>query len=958
MRRIHKHLVYLFFLLAISSTIVINCTKEKQVPKWPEISQESKPWTRWWWLGNILEEKELSNAMKQYAEAGLGGLEITPIYGVKGQENNFIKYLSDEWVEKFLFTLDEARKNDLGIDMATGTGWPFGGPWVTPDDASKYMVYKSFYVSKGTSLGTNIEYYQYPISRMIGEKYDLSQIKQPIADNDNLQQLALEQIRFSRPLPLVVLMAYGENGEVLDLTDKVSGWQLDWTAPDCDWILYAVFRGWHGKMVERAAPGGEGYVIDHFDKKAVFNYFHKFDRSLESEKINSLRAFFNDSYEVDDARGQANFTPKIFEEFSSRRGYDLREHLDALFGEDTIDHVKVLMDYRLTISELLLDNFTKQWGEWANKNKALIRNQAHGSPANILDLYAASDIPETEGKDILKIKFATSASHVAGKKLTSSESATWLDEHFLSTLDKTKKNIDRFLLGGVNHVFYHGTPYSPSTEPWPGFMFYASVHYAPTNTFWDDFKAFNHYVSRCQSFLQQGKPDNDILLYFPFHDRLAIKENEILQHFSGSGIRGKETEFRSLAKSLLDKGYSFDYISDKQLAEVNCKRGDLFSIGNDYKAIVVPSCKYMPTETIEHLEKLAKKGANIIFHKNLPDDVPGYRNYRERKDAFVALTAALEFKEIQDKGYFKTSVGRGMILKGNNIDAMLDASNIFPEIMVANGLHYIRKTNHNGNTYFIKNTDTLIYDGWITINVFAKSAVLFNPLNDDFGVVGLEKINGNKSKIYLQLNPSQSIILRTYDQEVECDPYNYIRPNANEYAISEPWDVSFVKGGPSQPLPITLSSLQSWTELGEDDYKYFSGTAKYVTKFSKPDDDAHAFILDLGEVCESARVILNGEEMGTLFTHPYKIVIPSDKLKEKNEIEIFVSNLMANRIIYMDREKIDYRRFYNINFPARRRENRNELGLFTTQSKENPWQPLESGLLGPVVLMAAEYVNY
>ena len=78
--------------------------------------------------------------------------------------------------------------------------------------------------------------------------------------------------------------------------------------------------------------------------------------------------------------------------------------------------------------------FTTEWREWAAGKQALIRNQAHGSPANILDLYAASGIPEIEGTDLLRIKFASSAGHVTGKPLVSAEAATWLDDHFLSSL--------------------------------------------------------------------------------------------------------------------------------------------------------------------------------------------------------------------------------------------------------------------------------------------------------------------------------------------------------------------------------------------------------------------------------------------------------------------------------------------------------------------------------------------
>ena len=93
-------------------------------------------------------------------------------------------------------------------------------------------------------------------------------------------------------------------------------------------------------MVERAAPGGEGLAIDHFNKEALKNYLSAFDKAFAGKNISGLRCFFNDSYEVDDARGQSNWTPNLFDEFKTRRGYDLKNELPALFARDNADRNK------------------------------------------------------------------------------------------------------------------------------------------------------------------------------------------------------------------------------------------------------------------------------------------------------------------------------------------------------------------------------------------------------------------------------------------------------------------------------------------------------------------------------------------------------------------------------------------------------------------------------------------
>ncbi len=189
-----------------------------------------------------------------------------------------------------------------------------------------------------------------------------------------------------------------------------------------------------------------------------------FDRAFKGHSLDGLRAFFNDSYEVDDATGEADWTPRLLEEFEKRRGYDLRQHLPQLLGKGTDEiSARVLADYRETISDLLLDTFTTEWASWARRHGRQVRNQAHGSPASILDLYAASDLPETEGAEIQRFKWATSAAHVAGRRLVSAEAGTWLGEHFRVRLAEVKPAVDQFFVAGVNHIVYHGTG---ATHPW------------------------------------------------------------------------------------------------------------------------------------------------------------------------------------------------------------------------------------------------------------------------------------------------------------------------------------------------------------------------------------------------------------------------------------------------------------------------------------------------------------
>jgi hypothetical protein len=175
--------------------------------------------------------------------------------------------------------------------------------------------------------------------------------------------------------------------------------------------------------------------------------------------------------------------------------------------------------------------------------------------------------------------------------------------------------------------------------------------------------------------------------------------------------------------------------------------------------------------------------------------------------------------------------------------------------------------------------------------------------------------------------------------------YKYRESAGPAQEIKGEWSIEFLDGGPVILPPVTTTQLGSWTELKAKEAKDFSGTASYSINFEKPAGVASGWLLDLGKVNETAEVILNGKRIATLVGPVFQTVIPASAIKANNKLEIIVANLMANRIAYMDRNNIPWKIFYNTNMPARRRENVKN-GLFDASA----WQPLPSGLSGPVTI--------
>ncbi|MCI0337347.1 MAG: glycoside hydrolase family 2 protein, partial [Acidobacteria bacterium] len=298
--------------------------------------------------------------------------------------------------------------------------------------------------------------------------------------------------------------------------------------------------------------------------------------------------------------------------------------------------------------------------------------------------------------------------------------------------------------------------------------------------------------------------------------------------------------------------------------------------------------------------------------------------------------------------------GNGRILLGRDLGQLLSFAGVKRESFVDRGLQFERRKHDRGHYYFILNGGNDPIDGWVPLQVGARSVAIFNPMVEERGLAAFRVNNNGVIEVYLQLAPGESCILKTFDTVVRGPLYGYFRTIGAPQKIPAVWSVRFVEGGPELPTALETGELGSWTNYGGEALKKFSGTARYTISFEKPEGAADGWLLDLGRVCESARVRLNGQDLGTLIKSPYQIRIPKNLLKEKNTLEIDVANLMANRVADLDRRDVNWKKFYNINFPARKNENRGADGLFNASR----WLPRDSGLIGPVTIVPVESLKF
>ncbi|MEJ5964239.1 glycosyl hydrolase [Pedobacter immunditicola] len=900
--------------------------KVKPVGPWPAVEKQMKPWTRWWWMGNAVDKVNISKVLSQYHQAGIGGVEITPIYGAAGFESNYIDFLSPKWMEMLQYTIQKSNALGIGVDMNTGTGWPFGGPHVKPEHAATKLIVQQYKLKSGQKLVEAIK---------------VMEARQNVAK-------------------LQAVTAYGDNGEVLDLLSKVGAdGQLNWKAGNGNWHIYAAFAGKTRQEVKRAAPGGQGFTLDHLDKNAVTNYLSRFDKAFGNKPL-GLRAFFNDSYEV----YGANWTPTFFEEFQKRRGYDLKMHLQELISKDSVgEHIgRLKSDYRETMSDVLLDNFTNNWTAWAHKYGSVTKNQSHGSPGNLLDLYGAVGIPETEtfgssqfqipgirrdsadvrnvDPDPMMSKFASSAAHTGGKNLVSSETFTWLTEHFKTSFSQCKPEAEQLFLAGVNHIFFHGTTNSPEQAAWPGWLFYASVELNPNNSLWPQINGMNSYLTRCQSVLQAGKADNELLIYWPVYDVWSREKGldmAITVHNIDDWLQ--PTAFYRLSKEMAKSGYAFDFASDRLLAQTTVRNGLIHTSVNasPYKVLIFPESTIINLETLNKVIQLAHDGATIVFQQ-FPKDVPGLHKLEARRAQLKAGLAKLNFSDAGNNvKQFKT--GKGQVLLAADVQKALVHCEIKRETLADTGLQFIRRSFTGGKYYYIVNHTAAAIDGAVPINA-SGSVLMMDPQSGASGLATTSVDNG-QVKVRLQMGSGEAMILKITDKAIAgASPWTYLNQPAQQIELNNAWSLKFTAGGPLIPATQQLNKLVSWTSLADPKLQNFSGTGVYTSNFTLDTKTAKEYLLQLNQVSESARVWINGQEVGVLWSVPFQARIGKYLKAGNNTIKVEVVNLMANRIRYMDQRKIQWRNYHEINF----------VNINYKPFDASNWSVMPSGLIGPVTI--------
>jgi len=891
---------------------------------------------RWWWFGPAVTKPELEREMTVMKEGGIGGFEVQPNYpldldgDLPGLKN--LKFMSPEFLDALHFSAAKAKELGLRMNLTLGSGWPYGGPQFTPEDSA-------------TAIQT--------------------------------QNLTVPAGRQSAPLPQLrggqkVVAAFVKVGDAYkELTIANNAVQLPADVTNGVAVQLFVSRG--GIMaVKRPAYGADGLVIDHYSPQSVAKFINEIAQpAIKACDPNPPYSVFCDSLEV----GGENWTPNFLAEFKKRRGYDLEPLLPALFdniGPKTLD---IRHDWGQTVTELFNDYFVSAFKKLANDNNTRFRIQAYGTPPAALYSYAYCDLPEGEQytwKSFSDTRWAASANHLLGNPVTSSETYTWLHSVvFRATPLDMKAEGDLHFLCGINQIICHGWPYTAEGAPYPGWSFYAAGVFDEKNPWWIVMPDVAKYLQRVSYILRQGTPVNDVALFLPNSDAWT----DLGRSFSMTSTLGPKVG--GSVKAITDAGYNLDFFDDQLLAMRGKVAGNTLAFGDvHYRAVVLPNVDRIPVATMQTLEKFAQAGGVVIATHRLPDLAPGY------------LATDTDTKTVRDiaQRLFKDPNAPGIFIQDESQLGTALAKRLPPDVAVspaAPEIGVVHRHTDDGEIYFVANTSNEPKTVQAAFRVKEKQRrtrflspramqmqpapreeelrpEIWNPMNGSVSPATVTEKSAGSTTVNLNLAPYESTIVAFTKRNLPA-PKNIVWRGElpPPVDLSTGWTVRFG----TNCAPVAMDTLVSWTTLTNG--IHFSGVATYektITVAPEMLNNGLSVAFDFGQgtpsqerggqgfhaeltapVREAAVLYINDQRVGSVWCPPYAIDVTGKLKAGENKIRIEVANLAIN---YM--ASINYpNSIYNYEGVTRQFGNR-----FQPQNL-NLIQPLPSGLLGPVRLVAA-----
>ncbi|HPN33748.1 MAG TPA: glycosyl hydrolase [bacterium] len=934
----------------------------------------ARPWVYWFWMDGNLSKEGITADFEAMAQAGIGGVLSMEVD--VGVPRGPIKFMSAPWRALFKHAVQEAERLGLQITLNSGPGWTgSGGPWIDGEHSMQHLVASDTTVLGGRRFNATLRQPKpYPpffgdgdwtdeMKTIYRDYYqDVAVLAFPALDEGHrivdVKEKALyvrapyssaPDVKPSLPLashyPGLPPGATIDPQKIVDLTGRLSAnGQLDWQVPEGRWTILRFGATCTGANTRPAPRPGFGLECDKFSRKAFDVHWNAYIGLLLQEigprpqhRTTGWTMLHIDSWEM----GSQNWTNGFRSEFQQRRGYDPLLYFPVLTGRIVGAaelSERFLWDLRQTAQELLLENHAGYLKELAHQNGFNLSIEPYDmNPTADLSLGGIADVPMCEfwargygfNTDYSCFE-ATSIAHTHGRPIVAAEAFTSdHNEAWKLHPGAMKAQADWAFCVGINRLAFHRYAHQPWLDRAPGMtMGPYGVHWERTQTWWPLIDGFHTYLARCQYLLQQGVAVADICLLTPEAAPYVFRPMALPQR---GGLPDRP-------------GYNFDGCAPEVLlhhAKVQNGRLQLDG-GASYRLLVLPQTATMTPQLLHKIRTLIYDGA-VVFGVP-PKSSPSLAGYPECDQQVQKLVKELWGSE--------ANAGERRLGKGRLIWSPLPAEETYPDLPMLESLfgkmnyppdfstdapfRYTHRRVNAGELYFIANSEERAIKAACRFRVAGLRPSLWNPLTGTANEAVAFKEKKECTEIEVMLEPHGSIFIVFTKAAPRPRTASCLEPKVLQ-PVAGPWRVTFDArlGGPKHP--VVFDVLQDWSMHENQAIRYYSGLATYSLRFDLPSMKRGRLWLDLGQVEVMAAVRLNGHELGTVWTKPYRIDISAAVQGKDNELEITVANLWPNRLIG------------DAALPA---EKQIAWSTYKPFAADTPLLP--SGLLGPVTLWLAE----
>lgn len=702
----------------------------------------ARPWVYWFWLNGNITREGITADLEAMRRVGIGGVLIMETD--QGAPLGPIAFASPEWRTLFRHVVSEAQRLGLQVNMNNDAGWcGSGGPWITPELSMQKVVW-----SETQARGGHLQTLALPKPPTVAGYYkDIAVVAFPTPGAFRIPEIN-GKAGFVRQ-EFAPVVAYGQapgdstidRAQIAVLTGLSPDGILQWEVPEGEWTILRMGHTSTGRVNLPAPKSGEGLECDKLSKEGAEAAFAGFMAKLLADNRplagNTLVRTHIDSWEI----GSQNWTARFREEFLKRRGYELLRYLPVLSGR-VVDSLEVserfLWDMRLTLSDLVLDNYAGHMQKLARQHGIGLSIEAYGDiVVDDLAYAGRADEPMSEfwtwggntgNPEVHHENYIfemASAAHVYGKRVLGAEAFTSNDsERWLYHPASIKALGDWQFSRGVNRFVFHRYALQPWLNVKPGMsMGPWGLHYERTQTWWDQSGPWHTYLARCQYLLQQGLPVVDVLYLAP---------------------EGAPSSFIP-PESAIHGTYRADGCPPEALMKrASVKNGRIvFPDGMSYRALVLPPGGAMTPPMLRKIQELADAGATVVGPK--PVRSPSLAGY-PACDAEVARLADALWSS-------------GKVVADKSVEQVLAARRFPPDFESSHKFSAMHRRIGDADVYFVANTRGEHANARCLFRVSGKRPELWDPETGRSQSAPSYAITGDRVEIPLSLCPSGSVFV-------------------------------------------------------------------------------------------------------------------------------------------------------------------------------------------------------